>query len=170
VVEHPVCDVRRESLRGDPVRRFTTDFLDSGTAGDAAPHDNMPPFLVVNHIIALVGLFLVDRLEDPDAAGTAHPVGGPDVFTPRRIAELAFETLDKPPRIRGFPGWTLRAASAVVRPFNINVSSLLSMFGTMLDGNNVTTRFGTHRPADHYRALAARSREQSPSEPAEPAG
>jgi hypothetical protein len=43
----------------------------------------------------------------------------------------------------------------LIRPFNINVSSLLSMFGSMLDGDSVTTRYGTHHLADHFRGLAA---------------
>lgn len=50
--------------------------------------------------------------------------GGPQIYTHRQIAELAFDVLGKPPRIRRVPVWLVRAALGCVRPFHKRLATL----------------------------------------------
>lgn len=56
--------------------------------------------------------FCADALDSP----TQHiDVGGPEVFTYREIAELAFEILEKPRMIMSFPRNLVAAAVGALR-------------------------------------------------------
>lgn len=101
---------------------------------------------------------ILDHVGDPASLGKELPVGGPDVLTMREIGELAFSALGKPPRIRSFPAWMLGGAAAVIKPFNVNVASLIAMFGVFIGEDAVTERHGSHHLADFYRDLAAQGK------------
>ena len=49
---------------------------------------------------------------------------------------------------------TLRLGAGLLRPVNVNVASLLAMFGAMLGEDAVTDRYGAHRLADFFAELA----------------
>lgn len=102
----------------------------------------------------------VDAIGDPSAIGREIPAGGPGVLTMRQVAEAAFAALGRPPKIRSAPFWALRAAGAVIKPFNVNVASLLLMFTAFAGDDAVTDRYGTHHVEDFFRELAARRGER----------
>jgi len=76
----------------------------------------------------------VRAIVDSTLWNTGEDVGGPETFTLRQIAGLAFTGLGRAPRIRSFPPAVLRAAAALVRPVNGNVAALMrvvALFGQM---------------------------------------
>ncbi|MBW2459001.1 MAG: SDR family NAD(P)-dependent oxidoreductase, partial [Deltaproteobacteria bacterium] len=98
---------------------------------------------------------IVDLVGDPTAMGGEYPMGGPDILTMREIGELAFQALGKPSRIRRFPAWTVSAMGTALKPFNVNVASLLLMF-TMFTGDDASTDcYGDHHLADFFAELIA---------------
>lgn len=101
----------------------------------------------------------VDAIANEGAYGKEIPVGGPDVLTMRQIAEAAFAALGKKPKIRALPLWALKGAATVIRPFNVNVASLLFMFTAFSGGDAVTDKHGTHHLADFFREQVARTKD-----------
>ena len=99
----------------------------------------------------------VDAFGDVDAFGKEIPAGGPDLLTMRRIGELAFEALGREPKISTFPMWTLTAASKVIKPFNVNVASLLAMFTAFAGDDAACDKYGTHHLADFFADLAKKA-------------
>jgi hypothetical protein len=79
----------------------------------------------------------------------------------RQIAEAAFAALGKPPKIRGVPMWALKAAGTIIKPFNVNVASLLFMFTAFSGGDAVTDTYGSHRVEDFFKELVAESSDGS---------
>ena len=53
-------------------------------------------------------------------------VGGPEIFTRRQTAELAFKVLNKSPRIISVPPLMFKGAATAIRPFNRRIHALLS--------------------------------------------
>ncbi len=98
---------------------------------------------------------IVDHIGNRASFGQHYPMGGPDVLTMREIGELAFAALDKKPRFRSLPAWTMRALALIVRPLNVNVSSLIAMFHAFIAADAVTETFGTHHLGDFFAELAA---------------
>ena len=98
---------------------------------------------------------VVRSISDPAQRNTARDVGGPDVLTYRQIMELAFAALDKPPRLRSAPAWTLRAAAPLVGPFNPMVRDILKSIYWMSRWHARAPCCGTHHLEDFYRELAA---------------
>lgn len=92
---------------------------------------------------------------DPGAHDREIPAGGPDALTMREIAELAFETLGKPPRISTVPPWMLTAVGTLIRPFNVNLASLILMMSALATGDARCEAYGTHRLRDFFREIAA---------------
>jgi uncharacterized protein YbjT (DUF2867 family) len=80
-------------------------------------------------------------------------VGGPQIMTYREIAELAFESLDKNPRISSVPSWLMRATVALTKIFSKHQGELLAFFTTAMTSDVVAPAFGTHTLKDHYQAL-----------------
>ncbi len=60
--------------------------------------------------------------------GTEKTVGGPETFTHRQIAELAFRVLDKPAKIRQVPRLVLRSAARMIKPFHTNAHAFATFF------------------------------------------
>lgn len=81
-------------------------------------------------------------------------VGGPEVFTFREVAELAFQTLGKRARITRVPVWTLKAATALTRIFGRHRAELLAFFTTAMTRDSVAPLNGTHTLEAHFRSLA----------------
>lgn len=72
------------------------------------------------------------------------PVGGMDVYTYRQIAELAFEVLGKPARIRRVPAWLVKAAVPLLRLVGSRYADVAAGLATLTRIDCVAPRFGTH--------------------------
>ncbi len=83
-------------------------------------------------------------------------VGGPTVHTYRQIAELAFDALKKPPKIRRLPAWLVELAGAVVRPFSQKYSAIAGGLATIMQHDFIAPPSGTHALGDFYERLAPR--------------
>ena len=81
-------------------------------------------------------------------------VGGPVTYTGREIAELAFSTLGKPPRVIHIPPWLAQAAVKAIRPFNQQMSDLINFIVTAGQSNDTAPATGEHTLADYYQELA----------------
>lgn len=80
--------------------------------------------------------------------------GGPDLLTHRRMAELAFEALDKPPRISLVPLWVRNAALTTVRRLTpVRVHGPLEFFMTVMARDMIGEPYGEIHLADFYRDL-----------------
>ena len=84
---------------------------------------------------------------------TDIPVGGPDVYTYRGIAELAFSVLGKKPRITSIPVSIVKGAVELLRPFNKHYYTLAKFFLIAMQNDFVAPSFGIHRLGDYYREV-----------------
>jgi uncharacterized protein YbjT (DUF2867 family) len=87
-------------------------------------------------------------------------VGGPEIFTYREIAQLAFQSLRKPARITAVPVWVMRSVIAVTRIFSKHQAELLAFFTTATTSDVVAPRVGTHSLEAHFESHGASSRGQ----------
>lgn len=97
----------------------------------------------------------VKAIKDPSWHNKYIPIGGPDVYTHTQVANLIFEILGKPPKIRHVPAWLLKTISPMIRPFNANLADMLWFFiaiGTIPDLS--APPFGNHRMKDFFQELA----------------
>jgi len=97
---------------------------------------------------------IVEQLERTTDEDVELEIGGPDVFTLRKVGELAFEKLGKRPRFGKLPAWVLSAGSKLLRPFNQNASTFLAMFSLMAEGDLVAPRVGTRHLDAFFDELA----------------
>jgi uncharacterized protein YbjT (DUF2867 family) len=77
-------------------------------------------------------------------------VGGPEVFTYREIAELAFQALGKPARISSVPIWVMKLVIVTTKIFNKHQGELLAFFTTAVTSNVVAPMTGTRSLATHF--------------------
>jgi len=83
------------------------------------------------------------------------PVGGPITYTLKEIAELAFSTFGKNPKIALIPPWLAKLAIGVIRPFNKQISDLAEFFITAGQADSVAPAIGTHTLGSYYQELAS---------------
>jgi uncharacterized protein YbjT (DUF2867 family) len=81
-------------------------------------------------------------------------IGGPEIFTQREIADLAFRVIGRRPRYGRVSGRTLAGAARLLRPFNRNAASIMLMFAALAGRDAVAPCLGMHRLADHFAELA----------------
>lgn len=82
------------------------------------------------------------------------PIGGPEVYTRREIAELAFEALHRPPKISALPAWLMRAMARPVRLFDRRLYEFLD-FGVAVNTVDVVApQTGARSLKDYFRRLA----------------
>lgn len=82
-------------------------------------------------------------------------IGGPDIFTQRELAELAFDVLDWPAKITRLPDWTRKMALALVpRITPVRVHGPAQFFLTALGQDMVGKPHGTRHVRDHFLRLA----------------
>jgi len=84
------------------------------------------------------------------------PVGGPVIYSLKEIAELAFATFGKNPKITLIPPWLARLATRVIRPFNKQMSDLAEFFIAAGQGDGVAPAIGRHTLGSYYQELASR--------------
>jgi uncharacterized protein YbjT (DUF2867 family) len=91
-----------------------------------------------------------------DAAEGEHQeidVGGPQIMSYREIAELAFESLDRNPRIFSVPSWLMKATVVLTKIFSRHQGELLAFFATAMTSDVVAPVTGIHTLKDHYQGL-----------------
>ena len=92
----------------------------------------------------------VDAME---GHGTEIDIGGPQTFCWNEIAELAFQTLEKPAKTSHAPEWMMWSVVRLVKLFNRHQGELLAFFTTMATSDVVAPQHGTHTLDRHYRHL-----------------
>ena len=86
------------------------------------------------------------------------PIGGPDVLSRRRIAELAFEVLGRSPRLTSVPPALFGAVNALVRPVNPRLHALVE-FGIAVSARDVIAPVAGRRTLrDYFAGMAAARR------------
>jgi uncharacterized protein YbjT (DUF2867 family) len=75
-----------------------------------------------------LGEDVVRVLASPLTRRAIRPVGGPEVWTHRALAELAFQVVGRTPTIHSVPPAVLHGAAAALRPFHENAYGLLRFF------------------------------------------
>lgn len=83
--------------------------------------------------------------------------GGPQTMTYREIAELAFRTLGRKPRISSIPMLLMRPVVALTRIFSRKQGELLAFFTTMMTRDVVAPATGRHTLADYFQSLGKKS-------------
>jgi len=81
-------------------------------------------------------------------------VGGPDILSARAIAECAFQSLGKAPRILVIPAWIQAAGLALIRPFNRRLYDIGTFMQTGFTNDMLGEQSGVHHLEDHFKALA----------------
>ncbi len=82
-------------------------------------------------------------------------VGGPEVFTYRQIAELAFDVLDRPPKITAVPKTLVRMLAGAMRWLTpVRVYGPLQFMASVMTMDAVGAPNGDRRLTKHFRALA----------------
>lgn len=90
-----------------------------------------------------------------EAGRRALDIGGPETFTQAEIAALAFAALDRPVHITRLPDMVRRVALALLpRVTPRRLHGPAQFFLTALALDMVGAPHGTHRLAEHFRALA----------------
>jgi uncharacterized protein YbjT (DUF2867 family) len=72
------------------------------------------------------------------------PVGGPETYSHRQIAELAFSTLGKSARIVKIPLWLVNSAVKMIRPFSKHDYTVASFFAAVMQNDFNAPPCGTH--------------------------
>jgi uncharacterized protein YbjT (DUF2867 family) len=79
-------------------------------------------------------------------------VGGPDVFTQREVAELAFKALSKKAVIISLPDWIRTSVLWLVRILTPQkVYGPLEFFLTVMAMDNVSPQYGDHKLEDYFK-------------------
>lgn len=84
--------------------------------------------------------------------------GGPEVFTQRELAELAFRVLGRPPRYGHLPPRLLHLLAVLCRPVSANAAAFLRMFAALAQRDAVAPARGRRRLEDFFRRLVERGR------------
>ena len=104
-----------------------------------------------------VAAVCVEALDRPDASNTEISVGGPEVMSRRRIAEVAFEVLGTKPRITSIPPWVFHALVAPARLWNRRLHALMTFGAAVSVADVVAPTVGRRDLRSYFRELAERS-------------
>ena len=104
-----------------------------------------------------VAAVCVEALDRPDASNTEISVGGPEVMSRRRIAEVAFEVLGTKPRITSIPPWMFHALVAPARLWNRRLHALMVFGAAVSVVDVVAPTVGRRDLRSYFRELAERS-------------
>lgn len=103
-----------------------------------------------------LGEDVVRILAAPLARRAIRSVGGPEVWTHRALAELAFEAVGRKPKIHSVPPAVLRGAATAIRPFHENAYGLLRFFEFVSRTPDMCgERLGHRRVKPFFERLAA---------------
>ena len=84
-------------------------------------------------------------------------IGGPEVLTYRKIAELALEIQGKPIKISSIPVWMMNLITCITKLFNRHQGELLAFQTTAMTSEVVAPTTGIHTLKEHYRTLLNQS-------------
>jgi len=92
-------------------------------------------------------------------------VGGPEVFTYREIAELAFEVLEKPSKVSCLPKKLISAAVGALRwVAPVRAYGPVQFLATVMTMDVVGETYGQRRLVDHFRRCAKAVPQETPDE------
>lgn len=95
-------------------------------------------------------------LEALDTRERQLVVGGPEVFTRARLAEMAFDAISRPARVVRVPGWVLTAAVATPLGWaNPRLAALVRFGAAVGAADIIAPAYGTRRLGDYLRERAA---------------
>ena len=78
-------------------------------------------------------------------------VGGPEVLTHNEIAELAFNVVNKKPKIKYMPEWMRKTILMLTRTFTSSKTyGPMEFFFTVLAMDMVAPKYGTHTLSKYY--------------------
>lgn len=78
-------------------------------------------------------------------------VGGPEVLTHNEIAEIAFNVLNKEPKIRYMPEWMRKAILGFIRTFTSSKTyGPMEFFFTVLAMDMIAPKYGKHTLLEYY--------------------
>jgi uncharacterized protein YbjT (DUF2867 family) len=81
-------------------------------------------------------------------------IGGPEIFTRERLAELVFEALGRPPRVRTVPSWLMRLACLPLGAAQPRLAGLIR-FGVAASAQDlIAPAYGSRRLGDYLRERA----------------
>lgn len=81
-------------------------------------------------------------------------VGGPEIYTYRQTAELAFKILEKPVKITTMPGWPFNLLLKLLKPFLSRRRYIaLQFLFTAMQSDAVAPKYGTHTLENFFREL-----------------
>ena len=63
-------------------------------------------------------------IDNPKYINTIRAVGGPEILKRRDMAEMAFESLGMPSKIKVWPAWIITLLAYTIKPFNYNLFAL----------------------------------------------
>lgn len=79
------------------------------------------------------------------------PVGGPEIFTRRRITEMAFEALGAKPSVMSVPGWAMAPVPMLMKPFNPRIAALAEFGIAVSSMDCVAPQDGVRKLGDYFR-------------------
>ncbi|XID91912.1 SDR family oxidoreductase [Paenibacillaceae bacterium WGS1546] len=86
----------------------------------------------------------------PDWREPVIEAGGPETFTHRELAELAFRSLGRPARIVPLPPRLVRIGLGLVKPFHRRLYGTAAFFTEAMQMDMVAPATGEHRLADFF--------------------
>lgn len=95
--------------------------------------------------------FTIDHLDSDQS--NVWDVGGPEVFTWHDLAQTAFSTLNKRPRIISLPNTLLGPALRLIAIFSPRLADTTRFATWNMQRDSVAPKTGEHRLADFYAAL-----------------
>lgn len=90
-------------------------------------------------------------VDDPTPGLSQVSLGGPDIFSRRQIALLAFESLGKRPRLIPTPVWLANAGATVAHPFNPRFAHFTRFAAHVMTHDCLAPCVGTRRLVDRFR-------------------
>lgn len=104
-----------------------------------------------------LGEFMVDSLLDDDNVGKVLDVGGPEVLSPREMAEMCAQIVQRKVKVKTIPLWLAKAGVFMIRPFSRGTWELAQFFvgnsdyATKHENELIAPPTGTHRLEEYYR-------------------
>jgi uncharacterized protein YbjT (DUF2867 family) len=92
-------------------------------------------------------------------------VGGPEVYTRKKLVEIAFAALDRRPRLRSVAPGMMKLPIAVTRLINPRMHALLEFGVAVTQVDVIAPKYGMHRIEDYFQGvieIAARARRRRP--------
>ena len=81
------------------------------------------------------------------------PVGGPETFIHREIAELDFSVAGRNPKITTILAWPVNLAVKAIHPFNEHIYSLSAFFTSAMQMDFATPETGNHTLSNYYKGV-----------------